>query len=231
MSRSNALVCAALLWTAAAPVMAQDVPLAFVNATIYPVTGEPVSDGVLIIRDGKIRAVGSMQDVAIPRNATQIDATDRIIIPGLVDTHSHVGIYGRPSVAANADGNERTDPRTPQIRAQDAIWPADPGIRMATAGGVTTANIMPGSGNVIGGQTAYVKLRGETIDEMLIPGAIGGLKMANGENPKRNYGSRDKTPQTRMAVAALARQAYLDAQNYVEKRSASRRKSDEDLAL
>ena len=89
----------------------------------------------------------------------------------------------------------------------DAIDPADPNIRMATAGGITTANIMPGSGNVMGGQTAYVKLRGTTIEQMLIPGTIGGMKMANGTNPK-NYGARGQAPMTRMEEAALARGVY-----------------------
>ena len=92
----------------------------------------------------------------------------------------------------------------------DAINPDDPGIRIATSGGVTTANIMPGSGNVIGGQTAYVKLRGNTIEEMLIPGTIGGMKMANGENPK-GYGRRNQAPMTRMEEAALARREYTKA--------------------
>src|SRR5262249_40223645 len=94
--------------------------------------------------------------------------------------------------------------------------PAAPGIRVATSGGITTANIMPGSGNVIGGQTAYVKLRGNTIEEMLIPGSIGGMKMANGENPK-GYGRRDMAPMTRMEEAALARKEYTKAQEYKSK--------------
>ena len=113
---------------------------------------------------------------------------------------------------------------SPELRARDAIWPADPGIRVARAGGVTTANIMPGSANVIAGQTAYVKLRGQSVEEMLIAGTRGGLKMANGENPKRVYGSRDQAPMTRMATASLARQAFLDAQAYREKQRAWKRK-------
>jgi imidazolonepropionase-like amidohydrolase len=145
------------------------------------------------------------------------DVSGRVIIPGLVDTHSHVGIYPRPPVPGTADGNEMTGPVQPLLRAVDAIWPADPGIRMAQAGGITTANIMPGSGNVMGGQTAYVKLRGRTIEEMLIPGALGGMKMANGENPTRSYGSRGRAPMTRMAVAALARALFVRAQEYQRK--------------
>ena len=212
------VVVAAIAACLAMPLHAEETPLAFIHATIYPVASAPIEDGTLLVQNGKILAVGSSATVRIPGDAKSIDLAGRVIVPGLVDTHSHIGNYSRPAVPANADGNESTDPVTPHIRALDAIWPADPGIRMAQAGGVTTANIMPGSGNVIGGQTAYVKLRGSTIDEMLIDGSIGGLKMANGENPKRNYGSRDLAPQTRMAVAALARQAYFDARNYKEQR-------------
>src|SRR5207248_4543616 len=134
------------------------------------------------------------------------DAAGKVIIPGLVDTHSHVGIYPRPAVPAHGDGNEMSNPVQSGLRALDAIFPDDPGIRSARAGGVTTANIMPGSGNVIGGQTLYVKLRGNTVDEMRIAGAtvVGGLKMANGENPK-GYGRRSQAPFTRMKVASLQR--------------------------
>src|SRR5205823_13592680 len=111
--------------------------------------------------------------------------TGKVIIPGLVDTHSHIGIFGRPMAPGQADGNEMTGPVQPGLRALDAINPDDPGIKMALAGGVTTANIMPGSGNAIGGQTLYVKLRGLTIEAMriLIDIVLGGIKFANGENP------------------------------------------------
>jgi imidazolonepropionase-like amidohydrolase len=144
-----------------------------------------------------------------------------------VDTHSHLGLYPRPRVPAHADGNEASAPLQSAVRALDAIWPDDPGIRMARAGGVTTANIMPGSGNAVGGQTAYVKLRGTTAEEMLIDGALGGIKMANGENPKRVYGRRNETPGTRMAVAALQRELFVDAQAYRDQRELG---SDEPLA-
>jgi imidazolonepropionase-like amidohydrolase len=186
------------------------------GAKIYPVSGPAIERGVLTVRGGKIEAVGAESKVAIAKGARIIDATGKFIIPGIVDTHSHIGIGSRPSVPANEDVNEGTGPIQPALRALDAIYPADPGIRMALSGGVTTANIMPGSGNVIGGQTAYVKLRGRTIDEMLIPGAIGGLKMANGENPK-HYGRENQAPMTRMEIAALARKEYMKAQEYKHK--------------
>jgi imidazolonepropionase-like amidohydrolase len=186
------------------------------GAKIYPVGGPAIERGVLMVRGGKIEAVDSEGKVAIPKGARVVDASGKVIIPGIVDTHSHIGIGSRPSVPANEDVNEGTGPIQPGLRALDAIYPADPGIRMALAGGVTTANIMPGSGNVIGGQTAYVKLRGKTIEEMLIPGAIGGLKMANGENPK-HYGRENQAPMTRMEIAALARKEFMKAQDYKRK--------------
>lgn len=210
---------------------AQDQAVAFTGARIHTVSGAVIENGAMLVEGGKIQGVGLASELRIPSDAEVVDVSGKVIIPGLVDTHSHVGIYSRPAVLANADGNESTDPVTPQLRALDAIWPGDPGIRMAQAGGITTANIMPGSGNVIGGQTAYVKMRGDSIEEMLIDGSIGGLKMANGENPKRNYGSRDKMPQTRMAVAALARQKFSEARAYAEKRETDPDGTPVDLAL
>lgn len=216
------LVTAGLTAQQAAPnpapskTMPADQVLVVRGATVYPISGPPIKNGVLVVRGGKIEAVGAAGSVNIPADAKVIDATGKILMPGIVDTHSHIGIIGNPPVSANVDANEGSGPVQPQLRASDAINPAAPGIRMATAGGITTANIMPGSGNVIGGQTAYVKLRGQTIEEMLIPGAIGGLKMANGENPK-HYGRRDQAPMTRMEEAALARREYTKAQEYKRK--------------
>jgi imidazolonepropionase-like amidohydrolase len=191
-------------------------PLAFRGARIHTVSGVTLESGVLVVRDGKIEGVGAEGRVAIPENARIRDLSGSVLIPGLVDTHSHIGVYPRPRVPANADGNETSDPIQAIARAIDAISPFDPGIRMALAGGVTTANIMPGSANVIGGQTAYVKLRGDTVESMLIDssGISGGMKLANGENPKRSYGETGKAPTTRMALTALQRQAFVRAQEY-----------------
>lgn len=213
------MLAAMSLFASASGIAAADT-LVFDGARILPVAGAEIEAGRLVVEDGKIVAVGSADAVAVPRGARVVDASGRVIMPGLVDTHSHVGIYGRPAVPAHGDGNENSGPLQPQLRAADAIWPHDPGIRMAQAGGITTANIMPGSGNIIGGQTAYVKLRGESVEEMLIPGSLGGLKMANGENAKRNYGSRGQAPVTRMAEMALARGAFLAARDYRAKREA-----------
>src|SRR6516165_8367493 len=161
-------------------------PVAYRGARIYTVAGAPIENGVLIIEKGKITAIGAAADTRIPDGVPVIDVSGKVIIPGLVDTHSHVGIYPKPMVPAHSDGNEGSGAVQSSLRALDSIWPDDPGIRMAVAGGVTTANIMPGSGNVIGGQTLYVKLRGRDVEAMQIPDlpVLGGLKMANGENPK-----------------------------------------------
>ena len=170
----------------------------------------------MVIQGGKIVAVGEAGKVQIPAGAKIQDATGKVIMPGIVDSHSHIGIMGNPTVSDSQDGNESSGPIQPALRALDAIDPADPNIRMATSGGITTANIMPGSGNVMGGQTAYVKLRGSTIEQMLIPGTLGGMKMANGTNPK-GYGSRGQAPMTRMEEAALARGIFEKAQQYKAK--------------
>jgi imidazolonepropionase-like amidohydrolase len=186
------------------------------GAQILPMTGPAIAQGVLVIREGKIVAVGALGKVQIPVGANVEDASGKIIMPGIVDSHSHIGIDGSPTVSDGQDANESSGPVQPALRALDAIDPMDPNIRMASAGGITTANIMPGSGNVMGGQTAYVKLRGSTIEQMLIPGAIGGMKMANGTNPK-GYGRRGQAPMTRMEEAALARGIYQKAQQYKAK--------------
>ncbi len=209
-------------------------PIAFVNATIHTAVGEPIPRGTLVIRDGKIVAVGPA--AGVPADAKIVDLKGAVIIPGIVDTHSHVGIYPKPAVPAHSDGNEMSGPVQTAGRALDAIDPNDPGIRMALAGGITTANVMPGSGNVIGGQTLYVKYRGNTVEQMRIVGkradgvdVLGGLKMANGENPK-GYGRRGQAPFTRMKIAALQREQIVKAREYMEKMKGEK-KPDRDLSL
>jgi imidazolonepropionase-like amidohydrolase len=199
-------------------------PVVYRGARILTAVGAPIESGILITHHGKIVAVGEQKGIAIPENAVVRDMGGKTIIPGLVDTHSHIGIYPRPSVPAHSDGNEMSGPVQSGIRAIDAIYPDDPGIRMAQAGGVTTANIMPGSGNVIGGQTLYVKLRGRTVEDMRLThsAVLGGLKMANGENPK-GYGRRgNQAPGTRMKVASLQREQFLKAREYKQKWAAYR---------
>ena len=189
------------------------------GARIHTASGPVIESGTLVVTDGQIANVGPSEKIAARVGAKVIDVTGKVIIPGLVDSHSHLGVYSRPAVNANSDGNEVTDPITSIVRALDSLNPFDPGIRMANAGGITTANIMPGSANVIGGQTIYVKLRGYSPEQMWFeaPHVLGGLKMANGENPKKAYGGKGKAPSTRMKVAALQRAELVKAQEYLAK--------------
>ena len=206
-------------------------PVAFKNARILTVTKGVIEKGTLVIDGNRIVAVGA--NVAIPGNARVIDASGKVIIPGLVDTHSHLGVYSLPHLAANSDGNESTGPVQSLVRAMDSLFPMDPGFKRAHAGGITTANVMPGSGNVMGGQTAYVKLRGNTVEKMLIDlkGGPSGMKMANGENPKNNYGRRNQAPATRMKVMALQREAFQKARNYQIKLQKKPDETERDLSL
>ena len=204
-------------------------PIVLRGARIHTVAGPVIENGTLVIEDGRIVEIGPSDKVAAPTGAKVINVSGKVIIPGLVDSHSHLGVYSRPAVKANSDGNESTDPITSVVRALDSLNPFDPGIRMANAGGITTANIMPGSANVIGGQTIYVKLRGYSPEQMWFesPHVLGGLKMANGENPKKAHGGKGKAPSTRMKVAALQRAELIKAQEYLAKWQRFREKAAE----
>jgi imidazolonepropionase-like amidohydrolase len=201
--------------------------IAYRGARIFPVSSAPIERGNLVIHKGKIVAVGPEDSTPIPAGAAVFDGAGKTIVPGLVDTHSHIGISSRPHVPANNDISENSGPIQSGLRALDAINPDDPGIRMAVAGGVTTANIMPGSGNAIGGQTLYVKLRGRTIEAMRIGNTkvLGGLKMANGENPK-NHSLRGQAPFSRMKIASLQREQFVKARDYQRRWAAYRKDVD-----
>ncbi len=180
---------------------------AFVGAMIHPVSGPAFDRGVLLVADGRITAVGRMGAVDIPDNATVHRIPGQVIVPGLVCTHSHVG------APAGADSSA---PIQPECRVLDSIDVRDPGFRKARAGGLTTLNVMPGSGHLISGQTLYVKLRsGDTIDDLCYRWddgePMGGLKMANGTNPQKD----PPFPGTRGKSAALVRAAYAKARHYV----------------
>ena len=180
---------------------------------LLTVTHGEIPKGSILIVDGKIREIGPTVDA--PPGAEVILAEGKVVMPGIVDTHSHIGVYSWPEVEANSDGNEMTDPNQAGIRAMDAVNLEDPAIGRALAGGVTTIQILPGSGNVIGGETVTVKLRpGATLDEMIFAGAPRGLKMALGENPKRSYGSANKLPSTRMGNLYVLRNAFQQSKDY-----------------
>lgn len=196
--------------------------IAIVNGKVYTITAGVIEEGVILIEDGKIKAVG--KDVKVPEGAEIIDAKGKTVTPGLIDSHSHLAVFGEPSVWANADGNETSDPITPQIRGIDSLNPQDPAIPDVLAGGVTTVYTGPGSANIVGGTGFAMKLRGRTAEEMVIPGTEA-MKMALGENPKRVYGeSQHKAPKTRMGNAAVLREALVKAQNYIEKMEKAKEK-------
>ncbi|HEY8555795.1 MAG TPA: amidohydrolase [Actinomycetes bacterium] len=188
--------------------------MAIVGGRVIPVAGAPVEDGVVLVNDGRIEAVG--RDVRVPDGAERVGAAGKVVLPGLVDAHTHLGVHEEAEGWAGQDTNEMTDPVTPQVRVLDAINPADLGFADAVAGGVLTVNVNPGSGNPIGGQAATVRSAGRTVDDMVLR-APSGLKSALGENPKRVYGDRKQLPSTRLGTAAVIRDALVKARNYLDK--------------
>lgn len=167
-----------------------------------------IEGGTVLVLDGKIAAVGS--GVTVPPGVTTVDATGRWVLPGLVEAHSHLGIDEEASGWAGNDLNEATDPDGARFRAIDAINPADVGFTDALTGGVTTAVVLPGSVNPIGGQAVALKTFGRTVDEMVVKAPVG-VKSALGENPKRVYGQRGALPSTRQGIAAVIRTAFAAA--------------------
>jgi imidazolonepropionase-like amidohydrolase len=144
-----------------------------------------------------------------------VDATGKWVTPGIIDAHSHLGVYASPGVQANEDGNEMTNPVTAEVWAEHAVWPHDPQFPLALAGGVTAMQILPGSGNLIGGRSVTIKnVPALHVDQMKFPGAPYGLKMACGENPKAVYGEKGRAPMTRMGNVAGYRRAWIDAAEY-----------------
>ncbi len=192
---------------------------AIVGGRVVPVEGEPVDGGTVLLRDGKIAAVEG-PGYSVPDGVDVVDATGKWVLPGFIDAHAHAGVSEEAEGWAGQDTNERTSPVTAQVRALDAINPADLGFRDAISGGVLAVNVNPGSANPIGGQTVAIKCWGRTVDEMVLREPAG-LKSALGENPKRVYGERGETPATRLGIAAVIRQAFVDAQNYQAKRDAA----------
>lgn len=187
---------------------------AITRARIHPVSGPVIPSGTVLVADGKIQAVGP--DLPVPAGYTVIDADGATLVPGFIDAHCHVGLWEEGLKFEGDDGNEMTDPVTPHMRALDGINPEDMGFEDARSAGVTTIFVLPGSANVVGGQPVCLKTAGLSIDTMAIRQPAG-LKVAFGENPKRVYHSKNKMPSTRMGIAALMRQSFVDAQNYARK--------------
>lgn len=183
------------------------------NVTLLDGVGGMLEGASVLFAAGKVVAVGA--DIRIPDNTEVLDGTGKWVTPGIIDVHSHLGVYPSPGTDSHSDGNEMTGPVTAQVWAEHSIWVQDAGFSRALAGGVTALQILPGSANLVGGRTVTIKnLPGRTVQSMKFPGAPYGLKMACGENPKRVYGGRDGGPATRMGNVAGYRQAWADARGY-----------------
>ncbi len=189
------------------------------GATVLTGTGARLDNADVVMDGGKIIAVGPGLDAA---SMTVVDASGMWITPGVIDVHSHLGVYASPRVNAHSDGNEATAPNTAEVWAEHSVWPQDPGFVTALAGGVTSLQILPGSANLFGGRGVTLKnVPGQSVQEMKFPGAPHGLKMACGENPKRVYGNRGTAPSTRMGNVAGYRSAWIAAEDYRDKMAAA----------
>ncbi len=189
------------------------------GATVLTGTGERIDDGDVLIVDGRIADIGTG---IVRDDATVVDATGKWVTPGIIDVHSHLGVYPSPGTESHSDGNEMTAPVTAQVWAEHSVWPHDPGFVTALAGGVTSMQILPGSANLMGGRGVTLKnLPGRSVMDMKFPGAPHGFKMACGENPKRVYGAKGQAPATRMGNVAGYRAAWIEAADYRDKLSAA----------
>jgi imidazolonepropionase-like amidohydrolase len=181
------------------------------NVTVMTAAGPTIRNGAVLLQNGRIAAVGATVDV--PAGATVIDGQGKYVTPGIVDDHSHLGVYAAPGGDALSDGNEATNPVTSYVWAEHSVWPQDPQFPRNLAGGVTTLQVLPGSANLIGGRSVVLKVvPSRTVQGMKFPGARYGLKMACGENPKRVYANRG--PSTRMGNVAGYRTAWINAEAY-----------------
>ncbi|MBK9215716.1 MAG: amidohydrolase family protein [Chloracidobacterium sp.] len=191
---------------------AQEKPVAFINARVIPIVGEPIEQGIVLIQNGKIAAVGDAKAVRLSSDVTIIDCKGKVIMPGIVDTHSHIG---------GPAGGDASSPIQPDVRILDSLNVRASSIQRAQAGGITSVNVMPGSGHLDSGQTLYLKLRDNAvkIDDLLILDAdgkyMGGIKFANGTNSIRAGGGA--FPGTRAKSAALVREQFIKAQDYRDK--------------
>ncbi len=189
------------------------------GATVLTGTGERLDNADVLMADGKIVAVG----VGLAADgANVVDANGKWVTPGVIDVHSHLGVYPSPGTQSHSDGNEVTGPVTAEVWAEHSVWPHDPGFVTALAGGVTSMQVLPGSANLIGGRGVTLKnVPGRNVMDMKFPGAPHGMKMACGENPKRVYGGKEQSPMTRMGNVAGYRQAWIDAADYRDKIAAA----------
>ncbi len=196
------------------------------NASVYDGDGNEFTNTDILVQEGRIVAIG--KDLPVTDDFKIIDATDKWVTPGIIDIHSHMGVYPAPGVSTSSDGNEATSPVTADVWAEHSIWVQDPQYALALTGGVTSFHILPGSANLIGGRGVTVKnLQRNTINSMKFPDAPHSLKMACGENPKRVYGNRGQAPSTRMGNAAGYRKSWIQAESYLRKLVEYEEKSDD----
>jgi imidazolonepropionase-like amidohydrolase len=194
-------------------------PVLIVNATVLTGTGERIENGHVLLNGGRIEALGA-GEIDAPEDVRIVDADGRWVTPGLIDVHSHLGVYPSPGIKAHSDGNEATDPVTAAVWAEHSVWPQDPGFSRALAGGVTSLMVLPGSANLIGGRGVTLKnVPATSYQAMKFPGAPHSLKMACGENPKRVYGGKGRAPSTRMGNVAGYRAAWIEARDYLDKQA------------
>lgn len=199
-------------------------PVLLAGATILVGNGERLEDADVLLVDGKVAAVG--HGLALPEGGQRVDARGKWVTPGLIDVHSHLGVYASPGMRAHSDGNEMVDPVTAGVWAEHGVWPQDPGFAAALAGGITTLQILPGSANLIGGRGVTLRnVPATTTQAMKFPGAPYGLKMACGENPKRVYGEKGG-PSTRMGNVAGYRKAFIAAAEYARKMAEAKDEKD-----
>jgi imidazolonepropionase-like amidohydrolase len=208
-----------------------------VGGTILTGGGKRIENAALAFEGGKITSVSSMKEIRLPKNAEVFDLSGRIITPGLIDAHVHMGTFNEGFPEDFADGNEMVDPLTPHLRVLDALYPEDTSFPDALAGGVTCVQSLPGSANVIGGQGVIIKTKPDIVERMIVR-APSGMKAALGENPIRVYTAMKKAPNTRMGVAAVMREAFVKALNHRAKaeaargnKSAAKSASERDLSM
>lgn len=197
---------------------------AIINGLVYTASSNPelpfkIEKGTVLIGSGKIKAVGKHVD--IPGNAKILDISGKIVTPGFIDAHCHIGISEDGSTSAGRDNNESSEPVTAEVRALDAVNPKDVAFQDAIAAGITCVQTDPGSANIIGGQTLVMKTWGSAVVDELVVLFPSGMKAALGENPKRVYGAQDKMPKTRMGNAAVMRKALVQAKDYLRKKEST----------
>ncbi|MCL2009169.1 MAG: amidohydrolase [Synergistaceae bacterium] len=191
-----------------------------VGGTVLTGKGKRLENAALALKDGKIFSISSENEIRPSKKAEVFDLTGKIITPGLIDAHVHVGTYPEGFPNDSCDTNEMVDPLTPHLRVLDAIYPDDEAFQSALAGGVTCVQTLPGSANVIGGQGAIIKTKPDIVERMVMS-APSAMKAALGENPVRVYTALKKSPNTRMGIAALMREALVKAQNYRARKEAA----------